>query len=66
MFIRVGALEAALEKLKVIGVTATQLLHTVREEEDNLPPKPEQTGAALKRTGLHLYVSNHSHSDRII
>jgi hypothetical protein len=44
----VDALEAALAKLKVTGITATQLLHAVYEEESRLAPtpsRPEQTEA---------------------
>ena len=70
VFIRVDALEAALEKLKVTGITATQLLHAVREEEDNLPPtisEPEQTGAYLNVCAfICMGVTPHGHSDGII
>jgi len=60
VFIRVDALEAALEKLEVTGIIATQFLHAVREEEDNLPPtisEPEQTGAVLKGIFICMRVT---------
>ena len=69
VFIRVDALEAALAKLKVTGITATQLLHAVYEEESNLAPtpsRPEQTVAVPTRTCLHLYAINRGHSDGIV
>jgi hypothetical protein len=49
-FIRVDALEAALAKLKVTSITATQLLQAVREEENNFHSRPKETGVVLPST----------------
>ena len=57
VFIRVDALEAALTKLKVTGITAAQLIHAVYEEERNIAA-PCNPGAVPKRTCTHLYASN--------
>jgi hypothetical protein len=65
-FISVDALEAALAKLKVTSITATQLLQAVREEENNLYSRPKQTGAVPPRTCLHSYASNLNYSDGMV
>ena len=57
--IHVSALEAALKRLDITGITAAQLLDAVKEEERNrskLPPAP----SGLKRTGA-LAWAPHPH-----
>jgi hypothetical protein len=65
-FISVDALKAALAKLKVTSITATQLLQAVREEENNLYSRPKQTGAVLPCMCLHSYASNLNYSDGMV